>query len=145
MFKHVLVATDGSPLSEKAVLNAVQLAKSMSARLTAITVSAPFHVFATDAVMVTDTEDVYKEECNSRAEKYLGVAKTAAGSSGVPFEGKHVFHDHPYEAIIDAARNSGCDVICMASHGRRGIAALVLGSETVKVLTHSHTPVVVWR
>lgn len=145
MFKHVLVATDGSQLSEKAALNAVQLAKSMSARLTAVTASTPFHVFATDAVMVTDTEDVYNEECKRRAEKYLGVVKTAAESSGLSFEGIRVFHDHPYAAIIDTASNRGCDVICMASHGRRGIAALVMGSETMKVLAHSKVPVVVWR
>ena len=145
MFKHVLVATDGSPLSEKAALGAVQLAKSMSAKLTAVTASTPFHVFATDAVMLTDTEEVYKEECERRAEKCLRVIKTAAASSGLSFEGIHVFHDHPYAAIIETASSRGCDVICMASHGRRGITALVLGSETMKVLTHSKVPVVVWR
>jgi nucleotide-binding universal stress UspA family protein len=145
MFKHILVATDGSQLSEKAAFSAVQLARSMSARLTAVTVSTPFHVFATDAVMVTDTEDIYKGQCKRQAEKYLGVIKTAAESSGVSFEGVHVFNDHPYAAIIEAANNKGCDVICMASHGRRGVAALVLGSETTKVITHSKIPVVVWR
>ena len=145
MFKHLLVATDGSPLSEQAALKAVQLAKSMSASLTAVTVSAPFHVLAVDAVMVTDTEDVYDAECKKRAEEYLAVIKTAAKSSGVSFEGVHVFHDNPYAAIIDTAAARGCDVICMASHGRRGFTALVLGSETVKVLTHSKIPVVVWR
>ena len=145
MFKNILIATDGSRLSESAALNAVQLAKSISARLTAITVSTPFHVFTTDAVMVTDTEDVYKKECDARAAKYLGVIKNAAESAGLTFEGIHVFRDHPYAAIIDTADKEGCDAICMASHGRRGIAALVLGSETMKVLTHSKIPVVVWR
>ena len=145
MFKHLLVATDGSPLSEQAALKTVQLAKSMSARLTAVTVSAPFHVLAIDAVMVTDTEDVYDAECKKRAEEYLAVIRTAAKSSDVSFEGLHVYHDHPYVAIIDTAAARGCDVICMASHGRRGFTALVLGSETVKVLTHSKIPVVVWR
>ena len=145
MFKHILVATDGSQLSEKAALGAVQLAKSMSARLTAVTASTPFHVFATDAVMVTDTEEIYTAQCTSQAEKYLGVIKTAAESSGVSFEGIHVFNDHAYAAIIETANNKGCDVICMASHGRRGITALVLGSETMKVITHSKIPVVVWR
>ena len=145
MFKHILVATDGSQLSEKAALSAVQLAKSMSARLTAVTASTPFHIFATDAVMVTDTEEIYKLQCQSQAEKYLGVIKTAAESSGVSFEGVHAFNDHPYAAIIETANNKGCDVICMASHGRRGVAALVLGSETTKVITHSKIPVVVWR
>ena len=145
MFKHILIATDGSRLSESAALNAVQLAKSVSARLTAVTVSTPFHVFSTDAVMVTDTEDVYKKECDQRAAKYLGVIKNAAESAGLTFEGIHVFRDHPYAAIIDTADKEGCDAICMASHGRKGMAALVLGSETMKVLTHSKIPVVVWR
>jgi nucleotide-binding universal stress UspA family protein len=131
MFKHVLVATDGSPLSKQAALNAVRLAKSMSAKLTAVTVSTPFHVFATDAVMVTDTEEVYNDECKKRAEQYLDFVKDAAESSGIDYQGKHVFHDHPYIAIIDTAKNSGCDVICMASHGRRGVAARVLGRATV--------------
>ena len=145
MFKHVLIATDGSQLSEKAALSAVQLAKSMSARLTAVTASTPFHTFATDTVMLSDTEKVYMEKCERQAEKFLRVIKTAAESSGLSFEGIHVFHDHPYAAIIETADNKGCDVICMASHGRRGISALVLGSETMKVLTHSKIPVVVWR
>ena len=145
MFKHILVATDGSPLSDKAAVGAVQLAKSMSARLTAVTVSVPFHVFSADAEMLTDTEEVYKEHCKRQADKYLRVIQTAAESSGLGFEGIHAFHDHPYTAIIETAHRQGCDVICMASHGRRGIVALVLGSETMKVLTHSKIPVVVWR
>ena len=145
MFKHILVATDGSPLSEKAALSAVHLAKSMSARLTAVTASPPFHIFATDSVMLTDTEEIYEAQCKSQAEKYLRVIKNAAESSGLSFEGIHVFNGHPYAAIIETANHKGCDVICMASHGRRGIAALVLGSETMKVLTHSKIPVVVLR
>ena len=145
MFKHILVATDGSQLSEKAALSALQLAKSMSARLTAVTVSVPFHVFAIDAVMLTDTEEVYTKECKTKAEQYLRAIKTAAASSGLSFEGVHAIHDHPYAAIIETAQQRGCDAICMASHGRRGISALVLGSETMKVLTHSQIPVVVWR
>ena len=145
MFKHILVATDGSQLSEKAAVGAVQLAKSLSARLTAVTVSAPFHVFAADAVMLADTGDVYKDQCKAEAEKYLRGIQTAAESAGLGFEGVHAFNDHPYAAIIETAQQQGCDAICIASHGRRGIAALVLGSETMKVLTHSKIPVVVWR
>lgn len=145
MFKHVLVATDGSQLSELAALNAVKFAKSMAAKLTAVTVSSPFHVFAAGAVMLTDSEDVYMKECETQAEKFLGFIKTAAEASGLNFEGVHTFHDHPFTAIIDTASKKACDVICMASHGRRGMAALILGSETAKVLTHSKIPVVVWR
>ena len=145
MFKHILVPTDGSPLSESAARNAVQFAKSISARVTSITVSVPFHVFSTDPVMVTDTESVYQKDCNIRAAKYLDAIGTLAKAAGVTFEGIHVFHEHPHVAIIDAAGKKGCDVICMASHGRKGLSALVLGSKTVKVLTHSKIPVLVWR
>ena len=145
MFKHILVATDGSKLSEKAAVGAAQLAKSMSARLTAVTVSVPFHIFATDSVMLSDTEEVYKAHYQTQAERYLSVIKAAAQAAGLSFEGVHVYNDHPHAAIIETAQNKHCDAICMASHGRRGVSALVLGSETMKVLTHSKIPVVVWR
>jgi nucleotide-binding universal stress UspA family protein len=145
MFKHLLVPTDGSPLSESAARSAVQLAKSLSARVTAITVSTPFHVFTARYVRVADTEDAYSEDCERRARKSLEVVRKAAESAGISFEGIHVFHEHPYAAIIEAAETKGCDAICMASHGRAGTIALVVGSETMKVLTHSRFPVVVWR
>jgi nucleotide-binding universal stress UspA family protein len=145
MFRHILFPTDGSELSERAALKTVQLAKSVSARLTAITVSIPFHVISLDPVILTDTPEVYRDNCEKRATRYLDVVRRAAESAGVAFEGMHTFHEHPYIAIIDAASQQGCDVICMASHGRKGVIALVLGSETLKVLTHSEIPVVVWR
>ena len=145
MFRHILFPTDGSELSDRAALETVQLAKSTSARLTAVTVSIPFHVISIDPVVLTDTEEVYRDHCEKRASKYLDVVRTAADSAGVAFEAIHVFHEHPYIAIIDAATRKGCDVVCMASHGRKGVIALVLGSETLKVLTHSQIPVVVWR
>lgn len=145
MFKHVLFPSDGSELSERAALSTVRLAKSTSARLTAVTISIPFHVISVDPVILTDTEEVYRENCEKRATTYLDVVRRAAESAGVAFEGIHVFHEHPYVAIIDIASGRTCDVICMASHGRKGVVALVLGSETLKVLTHSKIPVVVWR
>jgi nucleotide-binding universal stress UspA family protein len=145
VFKHILVPTDGSPLSERAALGAVQLAKSLSARVTAVTVSVPFHVFSADPVMVSDTEDVYREGCEKRAAGYLAVIGKVAKEAGVAYDGMHVSAEQPYAAIIEAAEQKACDVICMASHGRKGLVALVLGSETVKVLTHSTIPVVVWR
>ena len=145
MFNHILVPTDGSELSEQAASKAVALAKSLSARVTGLTVSEPFHVFAADPTMVTDTEDTYNAHCEKRATKYLDVIKKAAEAAGVPYAGKHAFSDQPYTTIISNASASDCDLICMASHGRRGISALVLGSETVKVLTHSKIPVLVLR
>jgi len=94
---------------------------------------------------VTDTPDEYKKRVATLTGKYLKAAKDAATAAGVACEVVQVEHEHPYETIIDTARKRGCDAIVMASHGRRGVSAVVLGSETVKVLTHSNIPVVVVR
>ena len=94
---------------------------------------------------MTDTPDEYKKRVATLTGKYLKAAKDAATAAGVAFEVVQVEHEHPYETIIDTARKIGCDAIVMASHGRRGVSAVVLGSETVKVLTHSKIPVVVVR
>ena len=145
MYKHILIPTDGSPLSETAIRQGIAFAKSMQARVTAMIVSIPFHAFALDPVMVSDTPGQYEKDCEALAEKALGVAKAEASVAGVPCETLHVQAPHPYEAIIDAARKGGCDLVFMASHGRRGVSALVLGSETMKVLTHSKIPVLVCR
>lgn len=145
MFKHILIPTDGSELSEKAIPKTIALAQSLAATVTGVTVSEPFHVFAADPAMVTDTEDVYQVHCEERATRYLDAIKKAAEAVGVAFTGIHMFSDQPYMKIIGIASAHGCDLICMASHGRRGVSALVLGSETLKVLTHSKIPVLVWR
>lgn len=144
MFKHVLIPTDGSPLSQRAALGAIGLAKALSARVTAISVSAPFHVFSANP-KVKDTAEGYKEDCEKRAAAYLDGVGKAAAAAGVAFDGMHVFAERAYAAIIEAADDKGCDAICMASHGRTGLAAVFLGSVTVEVLTHSRIPVVVWR
>ena len=143
MYKHILIPTDGSELSQKAVDQGIGLAKALNGKVTAVTVSEPFHIFAVDASMVSDTPDEYKKRTAALASKYLQAAKDAATAAGVPCDVVHVEHEHPYEAIIDTARKKGCDAIVMASHGRRGVSAIVLGSETVK--SHSSTPVVVVR
>lgn len=145
MYKHILIPTDGSKLSEKAIDHGIALAKALNAKVTAITVSKPFHIFALDPSAVTDTPEQYKKHVASFSAKYLKAAKDAATAAGVSCDEVHVEHEHPYEVIIDTARNRKCDAIVMASHGRRGISAVVLGSETVKVLTHSTIPVVVVR
>jgi nucleotide-binding universal stress UspA family protein len=95
--------------------------------------------------MVTDTPEQYKERTAALAEQYLKVAKNIAAAAGVACDLVHIEHEHPYQAIIDTAQSSGCDVIQMASHGRRGFSAILLGSETLKVLTHSTIPVIVCR
>ena len=145
MYRHILIPTDGSALSEMAIRQGVVLAKAIGAKVTALTVSPPFHVFDVDPVMVTSTPAHYAKESAARAEKYLAVARVEAGIAGVPCETLHVTQDHVYQAIIDTAGAKGCDLIFMASHGRKGMSALVLGSETYKVLTHGKIPVLVCR
>jgi nucleotide-binding universal stress UspA family protein len=95
--------------------------------------------------MITDTPEQYGKRMAALAAEYLNVAKEAALAAGVSCDTMHVEHDQPYLAIIDTATRKSCDLIVMASHGRRGISAIVLGSEAVKVLTHSTIPVLVFR
>lgn len=145
MYRHILVPTDGSKLSETAIRHGIALAKSVHATITGLTVFEPFHTISVEPLMVTDTPDQYRADCAAEADKRLAVVKDAAALAGVPCEVLYVTHDDPYQAIIDTAADRDCDLIVMASHGRRGVAALVLGSETMKVLTHSRIPVLVCR
>ena len=145
MYKHILIPTDGSELSRKAIEHGIALAKSINTKVTAVTVTAPFHVFAIQPGMVTDTPEQYEKHAADLAAKDLNVAKEAGKAAGISCDTIRVEHEHPYRAIIDAATENDCDLIVMASHGRRGISAIVLGSETVKVLTHSAVPVLVVR
>ncbi len=145
MYKHILIPTDGSELSQNAVAYGVALAKSVNAKVTILTVSTPFHTFAVEPGMITDTREQYAKHVTALAAKYLNAANEVALAAGVTCETMHVEHDHPHLAIIDTAAQESCDLIVMASHGRRGISAIVLGSETVKVLTHSTIPALVVR
>ena len=145
MHRHILIPTDGSELSQNAIDYGMALAKSVNAKVTVLTVSTPFHTFAVEPGLVTDTPEQYEKRMATLAAKYLNVAKEAALAAGVSCKTMHVEHDQPYLAIIETAAEKSCDLIVMASHGRRGVAAIVLGSETVKVLTHSTIPVLVVR
>ena len=144
MYTNILIPTDGSELAGKAVQHGIALAKQISAKVTALTVLPPFHTFTTDAQMIEDTPDQYKVRMQKHAEKTLG-AVASGQAAGVACETVQVEHEHPYQAILDTAESKGCDLIVMASHGRHGISAIVLGSETVKVLTHCKIPVLVHR
>jgi len=145
MYGKLLIPTDGSGLAGKAVEHGVALAKRIGADVTVLTVLPPFHTFTTDAQMIEDTPARYQERMQQHAEKTLGAAAQAAQAADVACETVQVEHEHPYRAIIDIAELKGCDLIVMASHGRHGVSALVLGSETVKVLTHCKIPVLVHR
>ena len=145
MYTNMLIPTDGSELAGKAVQHGVALAKRIGAKVTVLTVLPPFHTVTTDVQMIADTPAQYKARMQKHAEKTLGAAAQSAQAAGVACETVQVEHEHPYRAIIDIAASKGCDLIVMASHGRHGVSALVLGSETVKVLTHCKVPVLVHR
>lgn len=145
MFKHILLPTDGSGLSERAIDKGIALAKAMGARVTAFHAIPPYHTFAYDTMQLEFTQEEYLRVSGEQAAIMLGTVESAAKAAGVPFESATAASDHPYEAILRVADERGCDLIVMASHGRRGVKGLLLGSETQKVLTHGTIPVLVYR
>ena len=145
MYKNILIPTDGSELAARAIEHGVLLAKQIGAKVTVVAVTEPFHLLSVAPGQIEYTRGEYKKHTEDAAETALAVVSAAAKQAGVPCETLQVAHEHVYRAIIDAAASKGCDLIAMASHGRHGVAAVVLGSETVKVLTHSKIPVLVYR
>ena len=145
MFKHILLPTDGSRLSEKAIKQSVRMAKAFGARITALHVVPKFHAFSYQVDMLEATRDEYAAQAAARASEYLDYAQRVARAAGVECDGVRVMADQPFKEIVKLADKKGCDLILMASHGRRGLEGLLLGSETQKVLTHSKVPVLVYR
>jgi nucleotide-binding universal stress UspA family protein len=143
MFKHILLPTDGSNLSQVAIQKGVQLAKSMKAKITGVSVmpAQKYYLYQTDIIVQVKEETVKQHKI--QANRNLSFIEKAAKEAGVPCETFCESSDHPYEAIIRVAEKIGCDLIMMASHGQRGVKGLLLGSETQKVLTHSKIPVLV--
>lgn len=145
MYKHILIPTDGSDFSTRAALTGVRFAQEIGARLTALTVTAPWQSMAVGELALAVPEADYEERAAKSAASFLEPILSAAQAAGVPAEGRHVRSPNPYEAIVEAATARGCDLIYMGSHGRRGLAGFLIGSETVRVLTHSSIPVLVYR
>ena len=145
MFKHILLPTDGSKLSEKAIKQCVRMAKALDAKVTVLHVMPKFHTFTYQVDMLKTTRSEYEQTAAVRAQGYLEVARKSARAQGVACDVMKASSDQPFKEIIKAAGKKGCDVIVMASHGRRGIEGFLLGSETQKVLTHSKIPVLVYR
>ncbi|MDR1529081.1 MAG: universal stress protein [Burkholderiales bacterium] len=147
MYKNILVATDGSPLSEKAVAAATALGEALGAKLFLFYASPsyPMPAYAGGMVYEPISKKEYAAFFTEQAEQVLTTAEESIKKANVPVERMHVLAATPWEAILGAAKEKGCDLIVMASHGRRGISALLLGSETQKVLTHSDLPVLVIR
>ncbi len=145
MFKTILVPTDGSAMSDNAINLSLQFAKSIKAKVVGFHVIEPYHVLSIGIEMVTDTRDVYERDAKIRAASYLAKIEDKARSAGVSCECISVQDDQPWQAITKVAQSEGCDLIAMASHGRRGMQGLLLGSQTNHVLTHSKIPVLVFR
>ncbi len=145
MFKSLLLPTDGTILSERAVFLGVELARSLGARVVGLHVLAPFQMLTYQTGMLEDTRAVYKRDSLSRAGRYLDFVVKTAAEHGVASETLTESRDDIFQAIIDVAQARACDLIVMASHGRRGIAGLLMGSQTQHVLTHTQLPVLVCR
>jgi nucleotide-binding universal stress UspA family protein len=146
MYKHILIPTDGSELAGHAVTHGLSLAKSMGAKVTVVVVETPFNVFSVSesrARHMSEEFAKHEEQIKKHAATVLTHARDKAKASDVPCETLQMEHEQPYQAIISAANDKGCDLIVMASHGRSGISAVLLGSVTNKVLTHTKTPVLV--
>ncbi len=147
MFKNILIPTDGSELSEKVAQHGAALAKLVGAKITAV------HVFLTnlgiyygEAVWVDDKLQLQlRQAAQAEGNKYLDQIEAAARAANVPCKRVLIEGASPWKGIVEAAERNGCDLIMMAAHGRRGLAAVVLGSETNRVLTHSKIPVLVYR
>jgi nucleotide-binding universal stress UspA family protein len=145
MFKHILLPTDGSPLSEAAVEKGIDFAKSIDARITGLCVLPKEYPSYYEAEIPGGFMDKAAAECKANAKVHLAALTRVAQNEGVTCDVVMETSDQPYEAIVNLAEQKGCDLIMMASHGRRGVGALLLGSETQKVLTHSKIPVLVYR
>ncbi|HLQ25074.1 MAG TPA: universal stress protein [Acidiferrobacterales bacterium] len=147
MYKHILTPTDGSELSQKAVKGGIGLAKILGAQVTGFYAAPDFLLYAMayEEVAPLMSQMDLEGETKKQAEEYLSFIEREAQAQRVPVDTLWVKHDSPYVAIIETAQKRGCDLIFMASHGRRGLGALVLGSETMKVLTHTKIPVLVYR
>ena len=145
MFKHILLPTDGSELSEKAINEGIRLAKKLDAKVTGVCIILEQHPFFYETEIPEEALKQIAKQSKEAAETYLSVIQKKAKEAGVACEVVFKVTDYIYETIIRVAEQKGCDLIMMASHGRRGVRAFIIGSETQKVLTHSKIPVLVYR
>jgi nucleotide-binding universal stress UspA family protein len=145
MYQNILIATDGSELSAKGIRHGVRLAKALGAQVCITTATEPWEAIVVGEVAVVITPQQYTETSAANAAQTLRKAKEIADEEGVAAQTLHVSERHPAEGIIEAAKERGADLIVMASHGRRGLSRLVLGSQANEVVTHSTIPVLIVR
>ena len=145
MYRHILVPTDGSDLSSAALDHALQLARTLGARVTALTVAEPLHFLPITPGATINLRAEYEAHLKESGARILGAVEAKAAAAGVPVETLQVAAGDAWQAIVDTAKRQGCDLIAMASHGRRGVSAFLMGSVTTKVLGHATVPVLVYR
>jgi nucleotide-binding universal stress UspA family protein len=145
MFKHVLIATDGSELAERAASQGLELAKSLKSKVTVATVTEPWTAAVPGEAAILVPHSAYEQGAAENAARILGRVGEMAKKIDIDCTTVHVKEQFPAEGIIAAAKDKGCDLIVMASHGRRGLAKLFLGSEATKVVTLSSVPVLICR
>ncbi|WP_445678815.1 universal stress protein [Radicibacter daui] len=145
MFTKILLPTDGSPLASLALNKGLTLAAEQEAKVHALMVIEPFHTLSMEAGQLSSTRASYELHMKEAAEEHLLAVADKARKMGLVCETTMVIDGSPYQVIIDTARARGCDLVVMGSHGRGGLGAMVLGSQTLKVLTHSTLPVLVYR
>jgi len=144
MYKHILIATDGSELAGKAVTTGLTLAKALNAKVTAVNATEPWTAMVTGEAAIAFPIEDYEKSAAENAAKVLSEVSAAAKKQALACETVHVI-DFPAEGIIATAKAGGCDLIVMSSHGRRGLARMLLGSQATRVLTLSTVPVLVCR
>jgi nucleotide-binding universal stress UspA family protein len=147
MYAHLMVPTDGAKLSDKAVTHAIALAQALHAKITFFYASPefPLPAYADGVIYEPLSKREYSRLASKEADQILIAAMTKATAAGVDCARMHTIDSSPWDAILKAAKKAKCDAIVMASHGRSGLSAMLLGSETQKVLTHSKLPVLVVR
>lgn len=145
MYKCILIPTDGSEFCERAIRHGVDLAKFVQAKVVGVTVTQPLHTGTPRAMVPANLAGMIHAEAAKQAAEKLSIIEQAAKAAGVAVEAVSESNDHPWEAILHTAKTKGCDLIVMASHGRRGVSAMLLGSEAQKVLAHSTIPVLIVR
>jgi nucleotide-binding universal stress UspA family protein len=145
MYDHILIATDGSDLAQRAVEQGLELARTLKSKVTAITVTEPWTAAVSGEWAVAFPVEEYEKASAANAAKVLTGVQEIATRLGVECDGVHVQDQYAAEGIVDEAKARGCDLIVMASHGRRGIAKFVLGSQATRVLAHTAVPLLICR
>jgi nucleotide-binding universal stress UspA family protein len=145
MYKHILIASDGSELAGKALTHGLELARSIGARVTILTATAPFPMPGYGTMPAATLIEAHEKATTENAARILSSAGEAAKKLGVACDTLHAKGREPAEAIVDTAQSRACNLIVMASHGYHGVKRVLLGSVAIEVLTHSKVPVLVYR